>query len=100
MWVKEPLHSKARTRPQFLQKMRCWTESVPLGVALKQGDIQICSNCTDSIREFGLYRWNGSTGWDAPIKENDHAMDDIRYFVTTVLEQDGGGFFAIAARRR
>lgn len=71
-----------------------------VGVALKQGDIQICGNCTDSIREFGLYRWDNSTGRDAPIKENDHAMDDIRYFVTTVLEQNGGGFFAIAARRQ
>ena len=71
-----------------------------VGVALKQGNIQICDGCTDSIREFGLYRWNDSTGRDAPIKENDHAMDDIRYFVTTVLEQGDGGFFAIAARRR
>lgn len=71
-----------------------------VGVALKQGDIQICQNCTDSIREFGLYRWNDRTGRDAPVKENDHAMDDIRYFVTTILEQDQGGFFAIAAKRR
>ena len=29
---------------------------------------------------------------DAPVKENDHAMDDIRYFVTTLLpmEEDMG----------
>lgn len=71
-----------------------------VGVALKQGDIRICSNCTDSIREFGLYRWNDSAGRDAPVKENDHAMDDIRYFVTTVLNHGGEEFYAVAARRR
>lgn len=68
------------------------------GVALKEGRVKICRCCADSIREFGLYRWDKSRGGDAPVKENDHAMDDIRYFVTTVLRQ-GGGFFAVAAPR-
>jgi phage terminase large subunit len=39
-------------------------------------------SCEDTIREFALYRWDDKEGCDAPIKENDHAMDDIRYFVT------------------
>ena len=65
---------------------------------LKQGKIKICRACTDTIREFGLYRWD-SSGRDSPVKENDHAMDDIRYFVTTILKSDSGGFFAIAAER-
>ena len=62
-----------------------------VGVALKQGDIRICRNCIHSMREFGLYRWNDDRSRDAPIKENDHAMDDIRYFVATILqgEEDG-----------
>lgn len=66
--------------------------------ALKEGQIRICKNCSDSIREFGLYRWAQGAGGDMPVKENDHAMDDIRYFVTTFLEQ-GGGVYAIAAQR-
>lgn len=69
-----------------------------VSTALKQGEIKICRACTDTIREFGLYRWD-SNGRDAPIKENDHAMDDIRYFVTTLLNKSGNGFFAISAER-
>lgn len=67
--------------------------------ALKKGEIKICNTCKDSIREFGLYRWELSSGRDAPIKENDHAMDDIRYFVTTILSNDNDTFFAFAAKR-
>lgn len=69
-----------------------------VSTALKQGEIKICRACTDIIREFGLYRWD-SNGRDAPIKENDHAMDDMRYFVTTLLNKGGGGFFAVSAER-
>ncbi len=65
--------------------------------ALKDGRIKICDNCTDSIREFSLYRWD-EKGLDIPIKENDHAMDDIRYFVSTILDS-GSGFVALAAKR-
>ena len=68
------------------------------GVALKEGKIRICRCCADAVREFGLYRWHEGRAQDAPVKENDHAMDDIRYFVTTVL-RPGGGFFAVAAPR-
>ncbi len=66
--------------------------------ALKQGQIKICKNCSDSIREFSLYRWSEKNTEDAPIKENDHAMDDIRYFVTTIMEE-GNGFVAFATPR-
>lgn len=69
-----------------------------VSTALKNGSVKICNNCTDSIREFGLYRWN-TGGADAPIKENDHAMDDIRYFVSTVVERPPQEFFAFATRR-
>lgn len=66
--------------------------------ALKNGSIKICNCCKDSMREFGLYRWN-SGGADAPVKENDHAMDDIRYFVSTIATKQAPEFFAIATRR-
>ncbi len=67
------------------------------GCALKEGRIKICDNCVDSIREFSLYRWS-ENGTDLPVKENDHAMDDIRYFVATILDGDDG-FKVFAARR-
>lgn len=69
-----------------------------VSTALKEGKIKICRCCQDCIREFGLYRWE-SGGKDAPLKENDHAMDDIRYFVSTALDKDDGGIFAFAYTR-
>jgi len=70
-----------------------------VSTALKTGSIRICRNCTDSVREFALYRWaKGSE--DVPVKENDHAMDDIRYFVTTILNSGDDFVFAVAADRR
>lgn len=68
--------------------------------ALRQGKILISPLCKSTLKEFGLYRWDEKAGKDTPRKENDHAMDDIRYFVSTVLSQQNDGFFALAARRR
>lgn len=67
--------------------------------ALKSSLIRICPSCKDALREFSLYRWDSSHGKDAPIKENDHAMDDIRYFVSSVLYKDEDDFFVCAAQR-
>lgn len=67
---------------------------------LKSGRIKICSNCKDILREFGLYRWDTESSKDTPKKENDHAMDDMRYFVSTALNEDcGSSFFVLAAER-
>lgn len=52
---------------------------------LRAGNVKIHRSCVDSIAEFGLYSWNEKSSDDAVIKENDHAMDDIRYFCNTVL---------------
>ena len=52
---------------------------------LKSGKIRICRGCDDSLREFYEYRWDEKSGRDAPLKQSDHAMDDIRYFVSTIL---------------
>ena len=57
-------------------------------VMLKAGVIRIGKQCEDAIREFGLYRWEEKGEVDKPIKENDHAMDDIRYFCSTVMRRD------------
>ena len=55
---------------------------------LKAGVLSISPQCKDTIREFGLYRWDESSQQDRVVKENDHAMDDIRYFCATVLRRD------------
>lgn len=65
-------------------------------LALKEERVRICRCCRDTWREFALYRWQA--GKEAPVKENDHAMDDLRYFVTSVLD-GGGAFYALAASR-
>ena len=64
------------------------------------GEIRIGLSCRDAIREFHLYRWQDGGAKDAPRKENDHAMDDIRYFVETVLAGGEDGFFALSTERR
>ncbi len=54
---------------------------------LRTGRIAINRGCADTIREFGLYRWDEKCAEDKPIKEHDHAMDDIRYFCNTILRK-------------
>lgn len=55
---------------------------------LSSGALKIGADCADAIREFGLYRWEEKGQVDRPVKENDHAMDDIRYFCATVMRRD------------
>ena len=54
---------------------------------LENDRIFICECCEDIIREFALYRWDDKKSHekDTVIKENDHAMDDMRYFVNTAM---------------
>ena len=68
--------------------------------ALQENEIAFSSACQDTLREIADYRWDDRTGRDQPVKENDHAMDDIRYFVSTYLERDAdAGFFVSSVRR-
>jgi len=69
--------------------------------ALKSGRVVICSPCADAIREFGSYCWDLSDGdKDRVKKQFDHAMDEIRYFVATVVAEETGGFWAGVVERR
>lgn len=68
--------------------------------ALRSGKIVICEGCADCLREMELYVWDLRSGTDRVKKEHDHAMDDMRYFVSGVLESGGGGFAACAVARR
>lgn len=63
-----------------------------VAAALHEGRIAVCENCEAALREFSLYRWDTESGEDRPVKENDHAMDEIRYFVRTMLRGDTFSF--------
>ena len=68
---------------------------------LKSGKIVICEGCGDCLREMDEYVWDLSSGsHDRVRKEHDHAMDDMRYFVATVLKEKGGGFTACTVERK
>ena len=68
---------------------------------LKDGRIVICEGCSDCLREMDEYVWDlSSEAKDRVKKENDHAMDDMRYFVATVLKTQEVGFAACAVARK
>lgn len=50
---------------------------------LARGCLLVNDICTNTIKEFGLYSWDDKAVKDTVIKENDHAMDALRYFVQT-----------------
>lgn len=54
-----------------------------VSVCLNAGKIKFSTSCERTIEEFGLYRWDDKATEDKPIKENDHAMDCVRYMVYT-----------------
>ena len=69
--------------------------------ALKDGRLVICHGCADCIREMDEYVWDlSSESRDRVKKEHDHAMDDMRYFVSTVLGKRKGGFVACSVERK
>lgn len=68
---------------------------------LKDGRIVICESCRDCLREMDEYVWDlSSEAKDRVKKENDHAMDDMRYFTATVLGGRGSGFAACSVERK
>ena len=69
--------------------------------ALKAGKIRICTPCRDCLREMEEYVWDLRGGQkDQVKKEHDHAMDDMRYFVSTVLTEARAGFSVGSVARR
>ena len=56
--------------------------------ALNNGQIIFNSSCLNVFKEFASYIWDVTAekrGEDKPVKEHDHSMDAIRYFVFMVL---------------
>ncbi len=69
--------------------------------ALKNGRVVLCHGCEDCLREIEGYVWDlGSENRERVKKENDHAMDDMRYFVATMLGGEKGGFAVCSVERR
>lgn len=60
---------------------------------IQSGKILFNDCCKNTFAEFASYVWDTEhsqkTGEDKPVKEHDHAMDDIRYFCNTVLSRNG-----------
>jgi PBSX family phage terminase large subunit len=57
-----------------------------MGQLLTNGTYKICSNCTQTLKEFSNYLWDSKAsqrGEDKPIKQNDHSMDAQRYALYT-----------------
>ena len=53
-----------------------------VSVAIQSGLIKVSDRMTSTLGEFERYVWDDRRD-DAPLKENDHAMDSIRYMVRT-----------------
>ena len=52
---------------------------------LATGRLKFHESCENTFEEFQSYMWDEEAGEDKVIKENDHAMDMIRYFANTVM---------------
>ncbi|MDE6777795.1 MAG: PBSX family phage terminase large subunit [Oscillospiraceae bacterium] len=70
-----------------------------VGNALRQEQIKFHDSCKDILREFTQYCWSSNSIGDAPKKEYDHAMDDMRYFVSTILYGRQNNFIALSVSR-
>ena len=69
--------------------------------ALKSKKIVICHGCDACLREMDAYVWDLQGGSRERVKkENDHAMDDMRYFVSTVLGEESKGFAVYSVARK
>lgn len=59
-----------------------------VGTKLNQEKILFSDICENTIKEFASYIWDEKAaehGEDKPVKQFDHAMDSLRYFVYTIL---------------
>ena len=66
---------------------------------LKSGQVVLCESCADCLREIEEYVWQEGGTKEQVKKEHDHAMDDMRYFCTTVLPRQAPGFACLSVER-
>lgn len=61
-----------------------------VGTMLSKKEIFFHKTMENTLAEFSMYVWDTSAvdrGEDKPLKENDHAMDAVRYFCSTVASK-------------
>lgn len=80
---KHYLYSVRKGDNDVVEGIRC------TGTMLKNGRVKVNKRCKNLIQEFGLYVWDEESNSDRPIKENDHAMDALRYMCFTTLRRKG-----------
>lgn len=59
-----------------------------VGTMLNRGKLVFSESCKNTRMEFASYVWDdkaAARGEDQPVKDHDHAMDAMRYFVYTVV---------------
>lgn len=64
-----------------------------VGTLLNDSKIFFSEQCEETIKEFSAYIWDEKAtnrGEDKPLKENDHAMDAVRYFCYTIIKKPKG----------
>lgn len=62
---------------------------------IKNNLLFVLDTCKNLLREFNAYVWDAKAqkhGEDKPVKDNDHALDALRYYVFTRLH---GGTFEV-----
>lgn len=60
---------------------------------LNEFNILFSDKCENTIKEFASYVWDAKAaerGEDKPVKQNDHAMDAVRYFCFTIMYRKSG----------
>ena len=63
--------------------------------AITKGLLKVATRCTNILKEFGAYIWDAKAqriGEDKPMKDNDHALDALRYYIFT---RKAGGEFTV-----
>ena len=53
---------------------------------MRKGNLMICAECKNTIKELEAYVWDPSAarkGEDKPLKQDDHAMDALRYAIAS-----------------
>ena len=67
--------------------------------AMQTGKIKISPSCKAWIKEAQGYVWDETAADDRPVKVDDHAMDDTRYFVKTMnITKPRSNYIPIYAR--
>jgi len=57
-----------------------------LTAEFQKGNLVVCSECKNTIREIQTYVWDGDAskrGDDKPLKKDDHCLDALRYVIAS-----------------